>query len=259
MILPLLFLAGTASPGPVPNALLSADPAPLVKVTQGDITEAVQAAIDEFDKTFSAWVTKIRAAEGEEERDALFAVRPTADEAVKKLFPLIETEPASEGAFTGLKWIATRDPAAPEHAARALSLLAKHHVESEELKDIAMRATRGSIEMVPALGLIVKNSPHREVRGCAMLAMGILQVQDPESRKDGEKMLELVVAEYADVKVYGGRYEIGTMATGELYEARNLQIGMTVPEIEAEDIDGVDFKLSDYRGKVILLDFWGDW
>ena len=66
MILPLLFLAGTASPGPVPNALLSADPAPLVKVTQGDITEAVQAAIDEFDKTFSAWVTKIRAAEGEE-------------------------------------------------------------------------------------------------------------------------------------------------------------------------------------------------
>ncbi|MBT7257007.1 MAG: redoxin domain-containing protein [Planctomycetaceae bacterium] len=31
------------------------------------------------------------------------------------------------------------------------------------------------------------------------------------------------------------------------------------PEIAAEDIDGVKFKLSDYRGKVVVLDFWGDW
>ena len=23
--------------------------------------------------------------------------------------------------------------------------------------------------------------------------------------------------------------------------------------------DGVKFKLSDYRGKVVVLDFWGDW
>ena len=26
-----------------------------------------------------------------------------------------------------------------------------------------------------------------------------------------------------------------------------------------EDIDGVPFKLSEYRGKVVVLDFWGDW
>jgi hypothetical protein len=30
-------------------------------------------------------------------------------------------------------------------------------------------------------------------------------------------------------------------------------------EIEGEDQDGVVFKLSDYRGKVVLLDFWGNW
>jgi cytochrome oxidase Cu insertion factor (SCO1/SenC/PrrC family) len=41
--------------------------------------------------------------------------------------------------------------------------------------------------------------------------------------------------------------------------AKALNVGKVAPEIEAEDIDGVKFKLSDYRGKVIVLDFWGDW
>ena len=36
-------------------------------------------------------------------------------------------------------------------------------------------------------------------------------------------------------------------------------VGQEVPEIEGEDIDGVPFKLSDYRGQVVVLDFWGDW
>ena len=38
-----------------------------------------------------------------------------------------------------------------------------------------------------------------------------------------------------------------------------LQIGKVAPDIVGEDIDGVKFKLSDYRGKVVVLDFWGDW
>jgi peroxiredoxin len=31
------------------------------------------------------------------------------------------------------------------------------------------------------------------------------------------------------------------------------------PEIEGEDINGKSFKLRDYRGKVVVLDFWGHW
>jgi predicted Zn finger-like uncharacterized protein len=38
-----------------------------------------------------------------------------------------------------------------------------------------------------------------------------------------------------------------------------VQVGNTAQEIEGDDIDGKEFKLSDYRGKVVLLDFWGHW
>jgi cytochrome oxidase Cu insertion factor (SCO1/SenC/PrrC family) len=31
------------------------------------------------------------------------------------------------------------------------------------------------------------------------------------------------------------------------------------PEIEGKDHDGKAFKLSDYRGKVVVLSFWADW
>jgi cytochrome oxidase Cu insertion factor (SCO1/SenC/PrrC family) len=37
------------------------------------------------------------------------------------------------------------------------------------------------------------------------------------------------------------------------------EVGQLAPEIEGKDIDGKSFKLSDYRGRVVLLDFWGDW
>lgn len=40
---------------------------------------------------------------------------------------------------------------------------------------------------------------------------------------------------------------------------QNLRIGKAAADIEGEDVEGVKFKLSDYRGKVVLLDFWGHW
>jgi cytochrome oxidase Cu insertion factor (SCO1/SenC/PrrC family) len=41
--------------------------------------------------------------------------------------------------------------------------------------------------------------------------------------------------------------------------AEGPHIGEVAPEIEGEDLDGTKFKLSDYRGKVVVLDFWGNW
>lgn len=50
-----------------------------------------------------------------------------------------------------------------------------------------------------------------------------------------------------------------TVAKKELYDLQNLQVGMVAPEIDGKDFDDIPFKLSDYRGKVVMLDFWGHW
>jgi hypothetical protein len=38
-----------------------------------------------------------------------------------------------------------------------------------------------------------------------------------------------------------------------------FEIGNLAPDIQGDDLDGQTFRLSDYRGKVIVLDFWGHW
>ncbi len=46
-----------------------------------------------------------------------------------------------------------------------------------------------------------------------------------------------------------------TSATG----AKGLEVGDAIPEVSGKDLDNIKFKLSDYQGKVVMLDFWGDW
>ena len=38
-----------------------------------------------------------------------------------------------------------------------------------------------------------------------------------------------------------------------------LEAGATAPAFTLPDQDGKPVKLSDYKGKVVLLDFWGFW
>ena len=49
------------------------------------------------------------------------------------------------------------------------------------------------------------------------------------------------------------------LARGELFELRHLKIGMIAPEIQGVDAEGRAFKLSDYRGKMVVLTFSGNW
>jgi RNA polymerase sigma factor (sigma-70 family) len=52
---------------------------------------------------------------------------------------------------------------------------------------------------------------------------------------------------------------LAQVAEGHLDEMHNLTEGKPAPEIDGKDIDGKPLKLVDYRGKVIVLVFWGSW
>lgn len=91
------------------------------------------------------------------------------------------------------------------------------------------------------------------IRARALLVHGdwLAKFEDPEQRARGLGLLERAAA-LEDTPAAAEAAEI-------LYVARNLTIGAVAPEIESSTADGDSFKLSDHRGKVVVLDFFGFW
>jgi AhpC/TSA family len=76
-------------------------------------------------------------------------------------------------------------------------------------------------------------------------------------RQESTRLLEEAADKYADVKTaFDG--PVGRKAKSELFDLRHLSVGKPAPEITGVDQDGKHFKLSDYKGKVVLLDFWSE-
>ncbi|WP_083670850.1 peroxiredoxin family protein [Singulisphaera sp. GP187] len=86
--------------------------------------------------------------------------------------------------------------------------------------------------------------------------------KDPDSLEaEACALLERVSSSFGTVSspFDGDRRTLGDIASGELFARRNLAIGKVAPEVEGRDHVGKVFKLSDYRGKVVLLSFSGNW
>lgn len=89
---------------------------------------------------------------------------------------------------------------------------------------------------------------------------------DPSrSEAEAEGLFERATTEFGDLVWRrapgkdGRELTIADVARSELNELRNLAVGKVAPEIEGEDIDGKPMRLSDHRGKVVVLTFWATW
>jgi hypothetical protein len=177
--------------------------------------------------------------------------------------------------------------------ARALALLRRDYLRSEKLGPLCERVSSGlAAEYETFLRTVLKESPHRAVRAQAGLALAHfltnrlqridLTREQPElagefaglygkeylaelqrqgrggAIREAEALFERALRDYGDVKLAGGG-TVAERAESELFEIRHLAVGKQAPEMEGEDQDGRRFKLSDYRGKVVLIDFWSEY
>ena len=180
-----------------------------------------------------------------------------------------------------------------EARSRAFALLQQNHIRSDQLGPVCQRLSFGFCQEYETFLLaVLAENPHRDVQAQACLALAHflnnrrqrldlvqqqpelaqefadlfgqaylqeLQRQDrTEAEKRVEALLEQVVEEYAEVNLPGvGAF--GERAQAVLFEVRHLVVGRQAPDIEGLDQHGRPFKLSDYRGQVVLLDFWSQY
>ncbi len=122
-----------------------------------------------------------------------------------------------------------------------------------------LAADNGPDSIVTILETILKVSPSKENQGlaCFALARRAMKTEGEQGEKEAEKYFARIEKEYADVKSKG--QPLSDLIKGSLFELRNLAVGKIVPEATSTTLKGDAVKLSDYRGKVVVLDIWATW
>src|SRR5262249_37026945 len=205
-----------------------------------------------------------------------------------KFLGLARQHPNDPAALDALVWVASNVRGGTGNqnpSAQALPTLRRDHRNSDKLGPVCDRlADRFDPESQQFLHGLMEESPSKDVRGRACLALAMqlrnwveareiapeyeaivgkenmarLKKADPgKLNREAEDLFERAVTRFADLKY--GRGTIGDRARSDLFEMRHRAAGKEAREVEGTDADGKQFKLSDYRGKVVLLDFWGNW
>jgi hypothetical protein len=138
----------------------------------------------------------------------------------------------------------------PDNAAaeRVVSLLGRLPDGADTLKRVLEKATQPRLKAAAALALgqsLVSQTERPNLSPADAEKLGA----------EAEKYMTMAIELYGKEKADAQKGE----AERELKAFQTLRVGKEAPEIRAADLDGKEFKLSDYRGKVVLLDFWGDW
>lgn len=212
---------------------------------------------------------KARAAESKEDRQAIqhsydeaaSDFRKRRGQAAHRLLKMVQAVPADPLALDALIWIVSNVYHEPDGGC-AMDLLVRDHFHSDKLAEICDELAYSGREK--DLRLLLARSPHRVVRAwaCYELACYFKRQahEDPKTRRDSDAQAEALFAQvaerYADVKHPSSERSLGDLARAELFERRHLVVGKAAPEIEGVDMEGKQLTLGDYRGKVVLLDFW---
>jgi peroxiredoxin len=93
-----------------------------------------------------------------------------------------------------------------------------------------------------------------------MKAMLYLEVFNDSAT--GKALVQQIKTDYPDTKA--GKSAEGILANIELQEAakkiqQTLVVGTKFPDFEEKDLDGKPLSVSNYKGKILLIDFWATW
>ncbi len=204
------------------------------------------------------------------ERNAAKAMHPNMEFFAQRMLEVANTHPKDAAAYDALAWIVRNAPNS-KPANPAINILARNHVSNEKIGGICLKLGEMSAPAAESLlRAILDRNPNDNAKGLA--CYGLTQVvkrryedaQPAKNKVNTNALFKEVVALYQRIEtdfaeVKGPGRTLGAAAKAESFEFRFLQVGKTVPEIAGQDVDGQKFKLSDYRGKVVVLAFWGNW
>jgi thiol-disulfide isomerase/thioredoxin len=253
------------------------------------------AIVRDYEQAQAKFNNRIRAATTVAEQGKIFREEDPLPNTARRLLDLANANPKDAVAYESLTWIVANSqfgPAAEKPFGDAIQMLATQyadHLENEKLLEpLAVSPFPSSAMFLKA---VHEKHPNSVVRGRAGLHWALhlknycrtvenvrtqpefatnvehfigpnlfKQLKDADIAKLLGQADEILVGVQKDYPLVAyKKANLSKAADAELFEIRHLQIGKTAPELEGEDTNGKALKLSDYRGKVVVLVFWGTW
>jgi thiol-disulfide isomerase/thioredoxin len=136
--------------------------------------------------------------------------------------------------------------------------LFKAHVKTAAMGYVLPEmGTAKGIDLSPTLTAVIQGNTNTDIRATAIYTLAAHLHNTHRDEKRAIALLKFVQQNFT--KVTYQETTLGEAAKTKLYEMQHLSLGKLAPDVVGEDADGAKFRVSDYRGKVIVLRFWGDW
>lgn len=219
-----------------------------------------------YEEAYEAWMLKVNALyEAAEKAGTVDQLEWPAEPIVDFFLRFVnaaEDYAGSDGAVPFLLWMAENGGyQMTTEAVKALETLVESHLDCEKLDKLGPALINlsysGGEEKVLALAAKIEaNTASDNLRAWAVYVrlsgpLQALSIHSEEFKKAKAEM-QSHLAKCDDPRL------MSTYNTN-IGVREAFAIGSVAPDIAGTDLDGVDFKLSDYNGKIIFLDFWGDW
>lgn len=142
---------------------------------------------------------------------------------------------------------------------RAVGLYAAHFADSENTIDVCEDLENYDRKFaINQLSRMKNEAQHPAMKACILASMGKL-LRAADNDESAREYIQKALILFDRFEARGRLLKLKEEAQNTLAEMSRLSDKEPAPEIEGVLQNGISARLSDYRKKVIFLDFWGDW
>ncbi|TWT44891.1 thiol-disulfide oxidoreductase [Phycisphaerae bacterium RAS1] len=233
-----------------------------------------------FEQAQRKFYDEVRALHDKGDREAgqkLYAARAHVKEFAPRFAAYAEKHAGKPEAIPALVWMVANPleepaPGKPSAGAQqALKTLTEKHAADAGIAAQfealgAASWTCGDDAALAFFERVARENKDKEAVAGAKYNVGLIHYQyaewpadDGKAKPDADERRKKAVDLFRAVAKEHAGTAGAAQAEPFIFELDRLQVGMTAPDFEGPGLDEKTIKLSQFRGKVVVIDFWGFW
>ncbi len=238
-----------------------------------------EAIAKDYNQAMSEFAAQLSRATTPSQKRRAKAQEPKLEAYADRCIQLAEQYSDSTAALEALSWVLRQTASdndtslsdnVRQRRVRALEVLQRDHCQRDDLTDVCLSLARSAD---PACDRVLQhlavNHRRDKMRAVACYSLGLSLSRQAENcpasertrsgslARRAEEYFDQVIRQFPNITL--GSSPLEEMARKKLHQVKYLAVGRVAQEIAGVDLQGQPFKLSEYRGKVVVLDFWANW